>query len=141
MTGVRVRARCRCRGRAIWLAVPGPVQAHNDFFDDSRRIYGPNFFQNLLNNEYNLQFMKTKTLAVFALAAGGIIASAQTNQPTDDWKPSLSNMPGQDFPQVNSEGRVRARLRAPDAQNVELNISGVKFPMGDYSSGMVLLNR
>ena len=80
--------------------------------------------------------MKTNTLAVFALAAGGIIASAQTNQPTDDWKPSPSNMPGQDFPQVNSEGRVRARLRAPDAQNVELNISGVKFPMTKDANGV-----
>lgn len=38
-------------------------------------------------------------------------------------------MPGQDFPQVNSEGRVRARLRAPDAHNVQLNLSGKKFPM------------
>lgn len=80
--------------------------------------------------------MKTKTLVVFALAAGGIIASAQTNQPTNDWKPSLSNLPGQGCPQVNSEGRVRARLRAPDAQNVELNISGVKFPMTKDTDGV-----
>lgn len=80
--------------------------------------------------------MKNKTLAALVLVVGNCVALAQTNQPADDWKPSPSNMPGQDFPQVNSEGRVRARLRAPDAQNVQLNISGVKFPMTKDTNGV-----
>lgn len=75
-------------------------------------------------------------LAAMIFATGNCIAFAQTNQPADDWKPSPSNMPGEAFPQVNSEGRVRARLRAPDAQNVQLNISGVKFPMAKDTNGM-----
>ena len=44
-------------------------------------------------------------------------------------------MPGQQYPEVNSEGRVRARLQAPQAQNVQLNISGVKFPMTKGTNG------
>jgi enterochelin esterase family protein len=80
--------------------------------------------------------MKIKTLAVITLAAGGIAALAQTNQPADDWKPSPSNMPGQQYPEVNSEGRVRARLQAPQAQNVQLNISGVRFPMTKNTNGV-----
>jgi sialate O-acetylesterase len=38
-------------------------------------------------------------------------------------------MPGQQHPQVNSESRVRARLQAPQAQSVQPDISGVKYPM------------
>jgi len=79
--------------------------------------------------------MKTKLVSILALAAGAFVVSAQTNQPADDWKPAPSNMPGQQYPQVNSEGRVRARLLAPDAQRVQLNISGVKFPMTKGTNG------
>ena len=79
--------------------------------------------------------MKMKILAALALAAGTFVVSAQTNSPADDWKPSPSNMPGQQYPEVNSEGRVRARLQAPQAQNVQLNISGVKFPMTKGTNG------
>ena len=68
--------------------------------------------------------------------AAGSIALAQTNQPADDWKRAPSNMPGQQYPQVNSEGRVRARLQASQAQNVQLNISGVKFPMTKDTNGV-----
>ena len=81
------------------------------------------------------QFMKIKTLAVFALAAANFVALAQTNQPADDWKPASSNQPGQQYPQVNSEGRVRAHIRAPQAQSVQLDISGVKFPMTKGTNG------
>ena len=80
--------------------------------------------------------MKIKTLAVITLAAGGFVALAQTNQPVDDWKPALSNMPGQQYPQVNSEGCVRARIQAPKALGVQLNISGIKFPMTKDTNGV-----
>ena len=77
-----------------------------------------------------------KTLAALVLVAGNCVALAQTNQPADDWKPAPSNMPGQQYPQVNSEGCVRARLQAPQAQNVQLNISGVKFPLTKDTNGV-----
>ena len=37
---------------------------------------------------------------------------------------------------MNSEGRVRARIRAPQAQSVQLDISGVKFPMTKDANGV-----
>jgi enterochelin esterase family protein len=80
--------------------------------------------------------MKIKTLAASILVAGNWVALAQTNQPADDWKPAPSNMPGQAYPQVNSEGRIRARLQAPQAQNVQLNVSGVKFAMTKDTNGV-----
>jgi enterochelin esterase-like enzyme len=41
--------------------------------------------------------------------------------PKDDWKPATSNQPGKEFPQVNSEGRVKFRIMAPQAQNVSVS--------------------
>src|SRR5450756_61545 len=79
--------------------------------------------------------MKIKMLAALVLMAGNCVALAQTNQP-DDWKPAPSNMPAQQYPLINSEGRVRARLLAPQAQVVQLNISGIKFPMTKDPNGV-----
>ena len=52
----------------------------------------------------------------------GYMGLAQTNAPVDDWKPASSNQPGKDYPQVNSEGRVRFRIAATNARTV-----GVRF--------------
>ena len=43
---------------------------------------------------------------------------AQEVVPVDDWKPAPTNQDGKEFPQVNSEGRVRFRVFAPDAKSV-----------------------
>jgi enterochelin esterase family protein len=80
--------------------------------------------------------MMMKTLAALILIAGNCVAFAQTNQPAGDWKPATSNQPGEQYPQVNSEGRVRARIGAAQAQSVQLNISGVKFPMTKDADGV-----
>ena len=80
--------------------------------------------------------MKIRNLVALILMAGNCVAPAQTNQPADDWKPATSNMPGQQYPQVNSEGRVRARIRAPQARSVQLDISGKKFPMTMDTNGV-----
>lgn len=46
---------------------------------------------------------------------------AQTVEPADDWKPASTNQPGKEYPQVNSEGRVRFRIVAPNAQSVTVS--------------------
>src|SRR5581483_3607981 len=60
--------------------------------------------------------------------------------PVEDFKPSTLNavVNGQmrDYPQVNSQRRVRARLRAPDAKSVLLDIGGVKYPMTKGEDGL-----
>ena len=56
--------------------------------------------------------MKSAFLGLALLA--GLPAMAQTNQPAvEDFKPSSLNQPGKQYPQVNSERRVRARVLAP----------------------------
>lgn len=42
--------------------------------------------------------------------------------PADDWKSASTNQPGKEYPQVNSEGRVKFRIEAPEAKSV-----GVSF--------------
>ena len=43
----------------------------------------------------------------------------------EDFKPSSVNQPGKQYPQVNSEGRVRVSIPAPEAHKVQLDIGGV----------------
>ena len=40
----------------------------------------------------------------------------------DDFKPSTKNQPGQEYPQVNSQGYVRFRVIAPDAKAVTVSL-------------------
>jgi len=89
--------------------------------------------------------MKPKLLRlalISALAGECCIAqngqpAAQTNQPpVEDFKPASTNQRGKDYPQVNSERRVRARISAPQAQNVQLEINGKRFPMTKDSNGV-----
>jgi hypothetical protein len=75
--------------------------------------------------------MKTPVPSIAVLLAIAVFpAAAQTNlAPVEDFKPASTNQRGKDYPQVNSEGRVRARIYAPQAQSVLLDISGVRWPM------------
>ena len=42
--------------------------------------------------------------------------------PKDDWVPNPMNQPGQEYPQVNSEGYARFRVEAPDAKSVIVSL-------------------
>ena len=76
------------------------------------------------------------TAVAFSLLAG-LTALAQTNQPpAEDFKPAATNQRDKDYPQVNSEGRVRARIAAPQAQSVQLEINGKRFPMTKDANGV-----
>ncbi len=59
--------------------------------------------------------------------------------PVEDFKSSELNamVNGQlkQYPEVNSQRRVRTRLRAPDAQSVLLDIGGVRYPMAKEADG------
>ena len=63
--------------------------------------------------------MKMKLpLLPLLMALATQLGLAQTNAPADDWKPASSNQPGKDYPKVNSEGRVKFRIVATNAQTV-----------------------
>ncbi len=68
----------------------------------------------------------------------GSMCLAQTNQETikEDFKPATTNQQGKEYPQVNSEGRVRASISAPEAHKVQLDISAVKYDLKKDANGV-----
>jgi enterochelin esterase-like enzyme len=75
--------------------------------------------------------MNRKFLAFcFSALLAGSVSFAQTTPPAivEDFKPSTLNQPGQEYPQVNSQGYARFRIVAPQAQSivVSLGLGGAK---------------
>ena len=68
------------------------------------------------------------------LAFSALFAIAQTA--VEDFKPSSTNQGGKEYPMVNSEGRVRAQLSAPEAEKVQLDIGGVKYDLVKDENGV-----
>lgn len=65
--------------------------------------------------------MKPKQLFLFSLAALAVnIGLAQDIK--EDFKPSVLNQPGQQYPQVNSQGYARFRIVAPTADSVRVSL-------------------
>lgn len=82
--------------------------------------------------------MKTTHYIVIWLSVfWGTLCLAQIS-PTvvDDFKPTSTNQYGKEYPQVNSEGRVRASISAPEAQRVQLDIGGVKYDLTKDENGV-----
>jgi enterochelin esterase-like enzyme len=83
--------------------------------------------------------MKLKHLIVLFV---GVITSqiclAQTNitAVVEDFKPSSVNQSGKEYPQVNSEGRVRVQILAPQALKVQLDIGAVKYDLKKDEKGI-----
>jgi enterochelin esterase-like enzyme len=70
------------------------------------------------------------TILLAFLITGGICFSQSNQSPVvEDFKPSSVNQTGKLFPQVNSEGRVRASISAPEANRIQLDIGGVKYDL------------
>jgi enterochelin esterase-like enzyme len=64
------------------------------------------------------------SILVLFVVFSGSMCLAQTNQTkiADDWKPSTLNQPGQEYPQVNSQGYARFRIMAPEAKSVSVSL-------------------
>ncbi|WP_269226072.1 alpha/beta hydrolase-fold protein [Flavobacterium eburneipallidum] len=74
------------------------------------------------------------TLVMILLTNTGI--SFAQSAVIEDFKPSSVNQPERQFPQVNSQGRVRASIAAPNANKVKLDIGGVKYDMVKNAAGV-----
>src|SRR6187402_881083 len=75
-------------------------------------------------------------LLTLACTVATQLGQAQTNPPVDDWKPATSNQGSKQYPQVNSERRVRARVVAPQAQSVGFAFLGsAKYPLTKGDDG------
>ena len=69
--------------------------------------------------------MQTNYLTIaIAIIMGSFTSLAQTTQPAilEDFKPSVLNQPGQEYPQVNSQGYARFKIIAPSADSVRVSL-------------------
>jgi enterochelin esterase family protein len=83
--------------------------------------------------------MKFKQLVILGLAVlAGQVCTAQTaaTAAVDDFKPSEINQQGKQFPQVNSEKKVRVSISAPLAQKVQLDLGGKKYDLAKDEKGV-----
>ncbi len=70
------------------------------------------------------------------LGISGSLCRAQQQNVIEDFKPSSVNQPDKQFPQVNSEGRVRVQISAPEANKVQLDIGAVKYDLVKDDKGV-----
>jgi enterochelin esterase-like enzyme len=63
-------------------------------------------------------------MSALLIVLSGVVVFGQTQQiqVVDDFKPSTLNQPGQEYPQVNSQGYARFRIHAPAADSVRVSL-------------------
>lgn len=76
-------------------------------------------YNNKLNNMKTLSFMLTCLLSFSA-------AMAQT---LPEGTPAQTNVPEMKYPCVDNSSRATFKIKAPEAQNVQVDICGKKWPM------------
>ncbi|MBC7888207.1 MAG: esterase [Ferruginibacter sp.] len=62
--------------------------------------------------------------------------SAAPETGRNDYKPTSTTQPGKQYPQVNSEGRVRVSIAAPEARLVQLDIGAKKYDLIKDTAGV-----
>ena len=85
-----------------------------------------------------------KRIVFFVMMLAAATASAQQRNnvvpsfagAVEDFKPNLTNQIGRQYPMVNSQGAVRAQLRAPQASSVQLDIGGRRYEMVKDENGV-----
>ena len=83
--------------------------------------------------------MKYQSLAVsllFMATTGVSLAQTTPTTVVEDFKISATTQQGKQYPQVNSEGRVRVQIAAPEALKVQLDIGAVKYDLIKDAKGV-----
>lgn len=86
--------------------------------------------------------MKITTLIVFTLMAGGLPGYGQTNPApaayhlAADAKSASSNVPGLEYPKIDSERHAEFHLQAPNAKRVQLDLGGHKYDFTKNDQGL-----
>jgi len=83
-------------------------------------------------------FLRNCIAVIFliVLMNGGFCFGQSPSKIVEDFKASSVNQPGKEYPQVNSEGRVRVQIKAREAHKVQLDISAVKYELTKDTSGV-----
>lgn len=104
---------------------------------------GNPFFDYIYQQMNQLTTIMKRTVLLFLLLAAWSAAAQQRNPvvpsftgAVEDFKPNVTNQRGHQYPMVNSQGAVRAQLRAPQAQAVQLDIAGKRYEMTKDENGV-----
>lgn len=82
------------------------------------------------------RLLKARSSSFLAMLVLMFTAVGLVRADSEDFAPSSANQPGRQYPQVNAEGCVRARIAAPEATSVMLDIGGVRYPMTKGADGI-----
>jgi predicted alpha/beta superfamily hydrolase len=66
--------------------------------------------------------LASSAIVIAATLISGICSAQTVTAPLEDFKPSSLNQPGQEYPQVNSQGYARFRIRVPKADSVRVSL-------------------
>ena len=81
--------------------------------------------------------MKTAPLSLaILLTLSGLSAVAQPNAPAATGKPSPLNLPGVQYPRIETDNRVTFHFTAPNAQKVQVSIVSVTHDMVKGDDGV-----
>ncbi|GGA82901.1 hypothetical protein GCM10008015_24580 [Flavobacterium palustre] len=82
--------------------------------------------------------MKVNSIIVFVIAiiTNTSFSQSVSTEVVEDFVPSSVNQQGKLYPQVNSQGRVRASILAPQANKVQLDLGGTKYDMVKDEKGV-----
>lgn len=77
-------------------------------------------------------------LSLFAatIISNHCFSQSNSSDVLEDFKPSSVNQQGKLYPQVNSQGRVKASILAPQANKVQLDLGGIKYDMVKDDKGI-----
>ncbi len=85
---------------------------------------------------YQINLKHIIILIAAVISSGYGFAQSSQASVVEDFKPSVTNQPGKQFPQVNSQRIVRAGIAAPQALKVQLDIGGKKYDMVKDDKGV-----
>jgi len=83
--------------------------------------------------------MKCQSIVItvlFITITGVSLAQTTPTTVVEDFKISSTTQEGKQYPQVNSEGRVRVQIAAPEALKVQLDIGAVKYDLIKDAKGV-----
>jgi enterochelin esterase-like enzyme len=75
-------------------------------------------------------------LSSIMITSGMSLAQTNPTQVVEDFKVSSTTQSGKQYPQVNSEGRVRTSILAPQALKVQIDIGAKKYDMVKDEKGV-----
>ena len=74
--------------------------------------------------------MKNLLLAIVLISIGTVVFAQETVYP-EGTEPASTNIPGADYPRIDSLSRVHFRFRAPDATSVSVSLGNVALTKGE----------